>query len=71
MLSRHILMENTELYLSLIGVDSKQYSGHSYRIGGSTTMAAAGMSDWDIPAATIVVAPQFYTGFAKRMTSVP
>ena len=47
-LSRHILRANTELYVSLIGVDSKQYSGHSYIIGGATTMAEAGMSDWEI-----------------------
>ena len=39
-LTRHILMKNIELYLSLIGLDSKQYSVHSYRIGGATTMAA-------------------------------
>ena len=80
-LSRHILRENTELYLSLIGVDSKQYSGHSYRIGGATTMAAAGMSDWEIKLSGrwsssayqryIRTPSSLVIGFARRMTSVP
>lgn len=47
-LTRHIMVKNTQLYLTLAGVDASKYSTHSYRAGGATTMAAAGMSDWEI-----------------------
>ena len=80
-LSRHILRANTELYVSLIGVDSKQYSGHSYIIGGATTMAEAGMSDWEIKLSGrrsssayqhyIGTPSSLVIGFARHMTSVP
>ena len=47
-LTKSILVKNTKLYLALVGKNPNDYSGHSYRIGGATTMASQGMSDWEI-----------------------
>ena len=47
-LSRQLLVNNTRLYLSMIGKDSSRYTGHSYRVGGATSAAASGFSDWEI-----------------------
>jgi hypothetical protein len=47
-LSRKLFVDNTRLYLSMIGVDPARYTGHSYRVGGATCAAASGMADWEI-----------------------
>jgi len=47
-LTRQLFIKQTRLYLSLIGVDPSLYSGHSYRAGGATTAAIAGLHDWEI-----------------------
>jgi len=47
-LTRNMLIRQTKLYLTLSGVDSTGYTGHSFRVGGATSAASAGMSDWEI-----------------------
>ena len=47
-LSRNVFISNTKLVISLLGYDSKRYSGHSYRAGSATTAAMAGFSTTDI-----------------------
>ena len=48
-LTKALLVKHTKLYLSLVGYNPEEYCGHSYRIGGATTAAAAaGLSDWQI-----------------------
>ena len=39
-LTKALLVKHTKLYLSLVGYNPEEYSGHSYRIGGATTAAA-------------------------------
>ena len=38
----------TKLYIATLGLQTDQYSGHSYRIGGATDAANSGLSDWEI-----------------------
>ena len=47
-LSRTLLITNLKMYLALAGIDPQQYSSHSFRIGGATSAAAAGLADWEI-----------------------
>ena len=47
-LSRNVFVQQTRLYLSMMGLESSQYSGHSYRSGSATTAAMAGTPDWQI-----------------------
>ena len=47
-LSRSSFINQVKLYLALAGIDTTHYSAHSFRIGGATTAAAAGLSDWEI-----------------------
>ena len=47
-LSRSLFINQVKLYIALVGLDPRDHSGHSFRIGGATTAAAAGLSDWEI-----------------------
>ena len=47
LLTRHLLLQQTRLYLTLLGIPCDTYSGYSYRIG-ATSLASAGMTDWEI-----------------------
>ena len=47
-MTRALFVQQTKMYLSLLGFNSSQYSGHSFRSGGATTAAAAGLLDWEI-----------------------
>jgi hypothetical protein len=47
-LTKSLFVKHTRTYMSLIGLDPKQFSGHSYRSGGATSAAAAGLSDWEV-----------------------
>ena len=47
-LSRDMLVTNTRLYIAMIGINPDRYSGHSYRLGGATSMAASGFTEWEI-----------------------
>ena len=47
-LSRSLFVNNVKMFLALAGIDPKGYSGHSFRIGGATTAASAGLMDWEI-----------------------
>lgn len=49
-LSRSILVSTTRSYLAMCGIDPEKYTGHSYRVGGATSAAEAGLSDWEIKA---------------------
>ena len=44
-LSREVLVTRVRAALRLSGVDVSQYSGHSFRIGATTTAAAVGIED--------------------------
>ena len=81
LLTRHLLLQQTHLYLTLLGISCDSYSGHSYRIGGATSMASAGMTDWEIKLGGrwssdvyqryIRVPPSMLASFAKRMVPSP
>ncbi len=47
-LTRNLFVKQTRMLLSLVGINDRLYSSHSYRVGGATTAAAAGLSDWEI-----------------------
>ena len=44
-LSRQLLVRHVREALAKVGVDTTQYSGHSFRIGAATAAAQAGFSD--------------------------
>ena len=77
-LSRQLLIRYTRVYLILAGIDPQLYTGHSYRIGGATSAAAAGMADWEIKVLGrwtsdtyqryIRTPTSLLVGFANRMT---
>ena len=78
-LSKSLLVQQTKLYLSIIGINPSSYSGHSFRIGGATSMASAGMGDWEIKLGGrwtsdtyqryIRAPPSLMAGFASRMVT--
>jgi hypothetical protein len=78
-LSRALFVSNVKMYLALAGIDPRGYSGHSFRIGGATTAAAAGLADWEIKILGrwssdtyqryIRTPTSSLIGFAKRMTT--
>ena len=45
-LTRENLTKETRLLLSKGGLDSKEYAGHSFRIGAATTAASANLPPW-------------------------
>lgn len=45
-LTRSSLTGNLRALLSVCGIDSSNYSSHSFRIGAATTAGAAGLPDW-------------------------
>lgn len=48
-LTKSLLVKQTRVYVSLTGIGNVQrYTGHSFRVGGATSAAAVGMSDWEI-----------------------
>ena len=47
-LTRSLFIRQTRFALSLINLPAEEYSGHSFRSGGATTAAAAGLADWEI-----------------------
>ena len=49
-LSRHRLMRHVRVVLDLHGIDSSNFTGHSFRIGAATTAALAGLEDSSIQA---------------------
>ena len=42
------MVNSTKLHIATLGLQTDQYSGHSYRIGGATDAANSGLSDWEI-----------------------
>lgn len=76
-LTRSRFISHIRWCLARVGVDPSQYSGHSMRIGGATTAAAAGFSDWEIKLmgrwrsqvyqTYIRAPPSLLAGFASRM----
>ena len=48
LLTKSLLVNSTKLYLSKIGIDPDHFTAHSYRVGGATSAAEAGLSDWEI-----------------------
>lgn len=47
-LQKSRFVSDTRHFLNLIGLDSTQFSGHSYRAGSATSAALAGLADWEI-----------------------
>lgn len=47
-LSKMSFVNDTRLYLALIGLQGPAFSGHSYRSGSATSAAMAGFQDWEI-----------------------
>jgi hypothetical protein len=47
-LTKSVLVSLTRTYLAAIGVDPDRFTGHSYRVGGATSGADVGLSDWEI-----------------------
>ena len=47
-ITKNLLSKTIKLYMSRIGLDPSSYSGHSFRIGGATTMASRNFADWEI-----------------------
>ena len=45
-MTRVALTVETRQLLSLSGLDSSHYAGHSYRIGAATTAASVGLPPW-------------------------
>lgn len=48
MLTKDVFQKETRLKIALIGMNPKDYSGHSFRSGSATTAAMAGLTDWEI-----------------------
>lgn len=77
-LSRVLFIKQVKMFLALAGIDPDNYSGHSFRIGGATTAAAAGLADWEIQVLGrwtsntyqryIRTPSTLLVGFAQRMT---
>jgi len=47
-LTRSLLVNHTRTYLALAGIDPERFTGHSFRVGGATSAAEAGLSEWEI-----------------------
>jgi hypothetical protein len=47
-LTRSALTSSLQTLLPLAGLEPSLYSGHSFRAGGATSAAAAGMADWEL-----------------------
>ncbi|XP_070550465.1 integrase/recombinase xerD homolog [Ptychodera flava] len=47
-LTRQFFIRHLKHSIGQIGLDPNAYSGHSFRSGGATSAAAAGVSDWEI-----------------------
>jgi hypothetical protein len=47
-LRRNYFVSTTKLLVSMLGLPSERYSGHSYRAGSATTGADAGFDNWEI-----------------------
>ena len=47
-LDRVTLVNHIKQLATSLGLDSSRYSGHSLRIGGATSAAEAGLSQWQI-----------------------
>ena len=47
-LTKPLFVTMTRTYLAMIGVNPAKYTGHSYRVGGATTAAEAGLNEWEI-----------------------
>ena len=47
-LTKSLLVSTTRTYIALIGINPDNYTGHSYRVGGATTAAEAGLNEWEI-----------------------
>ena len=79
-LSKSLLVLNLRKFLIGIGMEPLAYSGHSFRSGGGTDGALAGLADWEIKLAGrwtsdayqryIRAPPTMLAGLARRMTSV-
>ena len=47
-LQRNYFVSTTKLLVSMLGLPSDRFSGHSYRAGSATTGADAGFDNWEI-----------------------
>ncbi len=47
-LSRSLFVQKTKSVLTSLGLDKKCYSSHSFRSGGATSAAQAGLKDWEL-----------------------
>lgn len=78
-LTKHLLVQQTRLYLSLAGIAPDRFTSHSYRLGGASAMASAGMADWEIKLGGrwrsdtyqryIKAPPNLLVSFAERMAT--
>lgn len=78
-LTRSVFVNSFKSKLKLAGYETSGFSGHSFRIGGATSAAAAGLADWEIKVLGrwtsdayqryIRTSSKVLASFAKRMSN--